>query len=84
MIPEGITWGSVKFKFRVPPIPNTNTGVITSIPAKGYILWTLASSGTSLFASGELNIFDDTMINDTDQDISGKNGTTNSGSLAIF
>lgn len=35
----------------------TNTGIAPVSTGTGYILWTLASSGVSLFASGEVNTF---------------------------
>ena len=90
VIPEWIGWGSspVLFEFRVPIIWwNTSTGVLASGTSSGYILWTLASSGVSLFASGETNIFEGYKINSVVpayQRIDGFNGTTNSWSASTF
>jgi hypothetical protein len=83
VIPEGITWGSVQFQFRIPPIQNTNTGVAVGTNS-GYILWTLASSGVSLFASGESEIFRASMLDDSLQSIVLKEWTTNSWSSSSF
>jgi hypothetical protein len=75
VIPEGINWNNVFFEFRVPIVgSNTSTGVAVVGSNSGYILWTLASSGTSLFASGETNIFQGYKINSAtiaDKQISG-------------
>lgn len=90
VIPEGIGWSSspVLFEFRVPIIWwNTSTGVLTTATNSGYILWTLASSGVSLFASGETNIFQGYKINSnipSNQRIDWFDGTTNSGSASPF
>lgn len=85
VIPDAINWSTVKFKFRIPPIPNTSTGIFNwALNNTGYILWTLASSGASLFASGELEIFQWKDLTDTDLSIELKNGTTNSWSASAF
>jgi hypothetical protein len=88
VIPSGITWANVNFEFRVPIIlGNTNTGVAAWGTNSGYVLWTLASSGSSLFASGETNIFQWYKINSlvpANLRIHNYNGTTNSGSSITF
>ncbi len=82
VLPESINWNNVNFEFRVPIISgNTNTGVTWWT---GYILWTLASSGVSLFASGETNIFKWSDLNTLNVKIASYNGTTNSGSTMNF
>lgn len=86
VIPEGLwNWWSIDFKFRIPQISTTSsTGVAVIGTSSGYILWTLASSGASLFASGETNIFRGTDLDNTTQVITTKFGTTNTGSTPDF
>ena len=89
VIPNNIlNWNAILFEFRVPIIwGNTNTGVAVAWTNSGYILWTLASSGASLFASGETNTFKGFQINSAtlwDKIITSFNGTSNSGSAATF
>lgn len=57
VIPNGINWNSVTFDFRVPKIATAGTGINTAYNGSGFILWTLGYTGASLFASGEVNIF---------------------------
>lgn len=85
VIPQGLDWSTINFEFRVPIISgNTNTGVAIWATNSGYILWTLASSGVSLFASGEINIFKWIDLNIPNVRIDALNGTTNSGSASRF
>lgn len=88
VIPDNVPWSSVYFEFRVPVISgNTNTGIAPTLTNSGFILWTLASSGASLFASGETNIFQGNKINSSlpvDKRIDNYNGTSNSGDLVSF
>lgn len=84
VIPQGINWSNVNFEFRVPIIlGNTSTGVAWA-SSSGYVLWTLASSGVSLFASGETNIFKWSELNQPNMKIALFMGTTNSGSSQSF
>ena len=84
VIPQGINWSNVNFEFRVPIIlGNTSTGLAWA-SSSGYILWTLASSGVSLFASGETNIFKWSELNIPNMKIATFNGTTNSGASITF
>lgn len=50
----------------------------------GVVLWNIASSGASLFASGETNIFHGSDINSTPLSISTLFGNSNSGSNLTF
>lgn len=88
VIPDNVPWSSVYFEFRVPVISgNTSTGIAPTLTNSGFILWTLASSGASLFASGETNIFQGNKINSSlpvDKRIDNYNGTSNSGDLVSF
>lgn len=87
VIPEGVNWSNVAIKFRVPSISNSSTGTDPSVDNSGIVLWTFASSGASLFASGEANTFRGYQINSSnvsDQRIASYNGTTNSGSVSTF
>lgn len=86
VIPNGLgNWSSINFKFRIPQVSsNSSTGVAIWATSSGYILWTLASSGVSLFASGETQIFDGTALLNTNQSIGSKWWTTNSGSYSQF
>lgn len=88
VIPNGImNWGSINFEFRVPVTESgalSATGVDMTKGLSGAILWTLASSGASLFASGETNIFRVQDININNVTISTKQGKTNSGSSETF
>ncbi len=83
VIPNDIDWNTVYFEFRVPVVGSGGTWVVNM--GTGYIIWTLASSGASLFASGETNTFKWIDIN-----ISGgtqiiiKHGTSNSWSDVQF
>lgn len=86
VIPDGVTWNTVRFQFRIPKMDNsqTSTGIHTSLTNSGIILWTLTSADNSLFASGETNIFRWSDINGNLQSIVTKNGTTSTGSLRTF
>lgn len=86
VIGNGINWNSINFEFQVPVIWwVTSTGILTPwATSSGFILWTFASSGASLFASGETNIFKWGDINIGARQISLYNGTTNSGSSSDF
>jgi hypothetical protein len=86
VIPDGLTnWGGVIFQFRIPQIsPTSSTGVNAWSTNSGFVLWTFASSGASLFASGESNIFLWAELNDSDQYISTRVGKSNSGSESSF
>jgi hypothetical protein len=63
VIPDGINWNDVTFEFRVPSIAWAGTGVNGAYAGSGFILWTLWYTGASLFASGEVNIFQWSDIN---------------------
>lgn len=86
VIPNGLNnWAGVLFQFRLPLISaGTSTGVDASWTNSGYILWTFASSGASLFASGETNIFLWSELNNTNQTLTTRNGRSNSGSAVTF
>ena len=90
VIPDNITsgqWNGITFKFRIPQItPTSSTWVISAWTSSGYILWTLASSGATLFASGETNIFDGNDISSISPTLSINlfDGITNSGSPRTF
>ncbi|GAB0175118.1 MAG: hypothetical protein HHAS10_09970 [Candidatus Altimarinota bacterium] len=86
VIPNGINnWGTVIFQFRIPQISaNSSTGVYAGGTNSGYVLWTFASSGASLFASGETNIFRGSELNNSNQLISTRIGKSNSGSSVTF
>lgn len=85
VIPENINWGQVNFQFRIPAIWSSSTGVLWwNSNTGGYILWTIASSGASLFASGETNIFKWQDLDNTDKPIHLYAGTTNSWSASTF
>lgn len=84
VIPENISWNMVRFYFRVPKTDNTTflTGAST---ASWIVLWTFWSSGASLYASGELEIFRWTEIGDIAWVlIDTKKWLTTSGSAASF
>ncbi len=57
VVPHGLDWNSITLSLRVPQIGNAGTGVNALMTNTGLVLWSLASSGASLFASGETNIF---------------------------
>ena len=57
VLPNGINWNLVSFSFVVPTIGTASSVVQPSMNQSGVILWTLGSSGASLFASGETNVF---------------------------
>lgn len=86
VIPQGIEWNSVAFRFRIPQInPTSSTGIAVWAGAwSGYILWTFASSGASLFASGETNIFEGDVLNNTSRYIATEYWVSNSGSSLQF
>lgn len=85
VIPDGITpWSDVKFEFRVPVVGSGGTGVLASAMGSWYIIWTLASSGASLFASGETNTFQGNKINILNNTIATFKGTSNSWSEVQF
>jgi hypothetical protein len=81
VVPNGINWDTVNFQFRIPDIGG-NTGVVNA--SSWFILWTLASSWASLFASGETNIFKGNALNNIASQISTYNGTSNSWSSVNF
>lgn len=85
VIPDVVNWTNVDFQFRIPSINGSNTGILWG-PANssGYILWTFASTGASLFASGETNIFRWFDIDNTTKPIEGYWWTSNSGDLVLF
>ena len=58
VVPDGVIWSAVKFQFRIPQIGNSSTGVAPTLSNSGFVLWTIASTGASLFASGETSILD--------------------------
>lgn len=85
VIPNGIVWSNVRFQFRIPQVePTSNTWVHSSLMNSGIILWTLTSTGNSLFASGETNIFLWSNINGVGTYIYNKDGTTNTWALMQF
>lgn len=87
VIPENINWDNIYFEFKVPIIPGTtssSTGIDSTLSNSWLILWTIASSWASLFASGETNIFKGSEINITNNVISNRIGTSNSGSTIAF
>jgi hypothetical protein len=55
VIPNGINWANVNFTFRIPRIETIVQSTNTAYDGSGIILWTLTSTGKSLFASGEIN-----------------------------
>ncbi len=58
VIGNDIDWSNVKFTFRVPTISDkTGTGTDPQYTNSGVILWTIGNSGSTLYASGETNIF---------------------------
>lgn len=57
VIPNWLNWNNVIFEFRVPKISTAWTWINTAYNGSGFILWTLGYTGASLFASGEVNIF---------------------------
>jgi hypothetical protein len=80
VIPSGVTWGSVNFKFRVPAIPwVSNITPSPSLTNSGIILWTFGYSGASLYASGETNIFKLNDIDASNKQINDKWWITNTG-----
>ncbi|MBC7498249.1 hypothetical protein H7170_01250 [Candidatus Gracilibacteria bacterium] len=82
VIPENVSWGSVSFRFRVANIPgSSNTG---SASNSGIILWTFGSSGASLYASGEMEVFRGSDITGSNRSIAGFNGITSTGSSFTF
>jgi hypothetical protein len=79
VIPTGIDWSNVSFRFRVPNIPN-EIGATGSTFGSGIILWTFGYSGASLYASGETNIFRmNTDINGSARQLISFDGQTNTG-----
>lgn len=85
VIPAGITWNSVQLFFRVPQIePGSNTWVHSTIVNSGVILWTLTSTGNSLFASGETNVFIWNNLDGQGKYIHDKYGNTNTWALMQF
>ncbi len=85
VIPENITWGNVEFYFRVPSIQGAvSTGNLASITNSGIILWTFGYSGSSLYASGESNIFKWQDITWNIEKIESFNGITNTWSNSTF
>ncbi len=83
VIPAGVTWTDINFDFRVPVIWGAGTWVSPASSNTGFIIWTLASSWASLFASGETNIFQGYKINTTSK-IATYQGTSNSWSIEQF
>ncbi len=85
VIPNAVDWDTVNFEFRVPTVWwNTSTGVATAYSNTWFIIWTLASSGTSLFASGETNILKWSDINSPNKTLSAYQWTSNSWSVVQF
>jgi hypothetical protein len=86
VIPNGLNnWAGVLFQFRIPQIsPTSSTGVNAGWTNSWYVLWTFASSGASLFASGETNIFLWAELNNTNQTLTTRVGKSNSWSTATF
>lgn len=87
VIPNDINWNTVDFEFRVPTIWSGSTTVAPAYSNTGFIIWTLASSWASLFASGETNIFQWYRINSSvpaDKKILTFSGTSNTGSIVSF
>ena len=85
VIPAGVDWNSVYFRFRVANIPwSSNTG---SASNSGIILWTFWSSWTTLYASGDTQVFrwtTDIWIWIWNRFIAAFNGLTNTGSSFTF
>ncbi len=79
VIPNGINWDYVIFDFRVPKIWTAGTWINTAYNGSGFILWTLGYTGASLFASGEVNIFQGADINTPTTNFGNFNGTSNTG-----
>lgn len=86
VIPGGLNnWASVFFQFRIPQIStNSSTGVSAAWTNSWFVLWTFASSGASLFASGETNIFLWAELNNTNQTLTTRVGKSNSWSTSTF
>lgn len=85
VIPEGIDWNTVDFYFRIPQITSdSSTGVHITMANSGVILWTLTSTGNSLFASGETNIFLGNAIDSSPQVIATKLWSTSTGQIVAF
>lgn len=80
MVPPGLDWNGIYISFRIPEIGTAGTGVDASMNGTGIVLWGLASSGASLFASGETNVFRGEDINNGGISFGGKMGISNSGS----
>lgn len=59
VVPNNIDWNSVQFYFRIPLVDSTqtSTGINSQLSNSGIVMWTLVSTGGSLFASGETNVF---------------------------
>jgi hypothetical protein len=83
VIPSGVTWGNVNFRFRVPTIPGETSGIISGSNS-GIILWTFGYSGASLYASGETQIFKMNEVTNTDRKIDTFSGLTNTGVTSTF
>ncbi len=87
VIPNGINWSNVNFFFRIPKVETyqiTGTGINSSLNNSGIILWTLTSTGKTLFASGESNIFRGVDLDGIAKKINTMSGITNTGALKTF
>ena len=86
VIPSTLTTNSLKFSFRIPKVESTqtSTGVNPALNSTGIIMWTFTSTGNSLFASGETNIFRWLDLDGSIQTLELKNGTTSTGALMNF
>ena len=79
VIPEWVSWWDVNFEFRVPNITKNlaHTGIDSGkvdLINSWAVLWTLASTGGTLYASGETSAFVFNDINDDELKISDKEG----------
>lgn len=83
VIPDGIAWNNVDFRFRVPTISGaTLTGALNIW--SWVILWTFGYSGSSLYASGETDIFVWSMIDGSLHHIDTFNWLTMTWTLMTF
>ncbi len=83
VIPDGIAWNNVNFSFRIPTISGaTSTGVLNGW--SWVILWTFGYSGSSLYASGETDIFVWSKIDGSSRKIDSFTWLTTTGILMKF
>ncbi len=86
VIPSGMgDPNNFKFYFRIPEVEvGSNTGISLSMTNSGIIMWTFTSTGNSLFASGETNIFQWYEMDSSQITILSRSGVTNTGVFMTF